>query len=50
MTKQLQNITINGRTYTPATTFKNMVNYILEWFDDEAFRRQNWFLTYQKVL
>lgn len=35
--KNLPNITINGRTYTPATTFENMANYILEWFDDEAF-------------
>ncbi len=34
MTKTL---IINGRTYTPATTFKNMAEYILEWFDDEAF-------------
>lgn len=33
----LPNIVVNGRTYTPATTFENMVNYILEWFDDEAF-------------
>lgn len=37
MTKQLPNITINGRTYTPATTFENMVKYILEWFDEESF-------------
>ena len=33
----MKTIKINGRTYTPATTFENMVNYILEWFDDEAF-------------
>lgn len=37
MTTQLPTIAINGRTYTPATTFENMTNYILEWFDDEAF-------------
>lgn len=35
--KNLPNLTISGRTYTPATTFKNMANYILEWFDDESF-------------
>lgn len=34
MTKTL---TISGRTYTPATTFENMVTYILDWFDDESF-------------
>lgn len=34
---QLPNITINGRTYTPATTFENMANYILEWFDEESY-------------
>ena len=35
--KNLPNLTISGRIYTPATTFKNMAEYILEWFDDEAF-------------
>lgn len=37
MTNQLPPITISGRTYTPATTFENMANYILEWFDDESY-------------
>lgn len=37
MTTQLPTLTINGRTYTPATNAETMVNYILEWFDDEAF-------------
>lgn len=37
MTNQLPPITISGRTYTPATNAETMANYILEWFDDEAF-------------
>ena len=37
MTTQLPNLTISGRTYTPATTVKNMANYILDWFEDESF-------------
>lgn len=37
MTTQLPTLTINGRTYTPATNAETMANYILEWFDDEAF-------------
>lgn len=37
MTTQLPTITISGRTYTPATTFENMANYILEWFDEESY-------------
>lgn len=37
MTTQLPNLTINGRTYTPATNAETMTNYILEWFDDEYF-------------
>lgn len=37
MTTQLPKIKISGRTYTPATTFENMVNYILEGFDEESF-------------
>ena len=35
--KKLPNLTISGRTYTPATTFENMTEYILEWLDDEAY-------------
>lgn len=35
--KKLTNLTISGRTYTPATSAENMTAYILEWFDDEAF-------------
>ena len=30
-------LTISGRTYTPATTFENMSNYILKWFEDESY-------------
>lgn len=30
-------LTISGRTYTPATTFENMTEYILEWFDEESY-------------
>lgn len=37
MNTQLPNITISGRTYTPATNAETMANYILDWFDDEAF-------------
>lgn len=37
MTTQLPTLTISGRTYTPATTFENMTEYILEWFDDESY-------------
>lgn len=37
MTTQLPNLTISGRTYTPAATFENMSDYILEWFDEESF-------------
>ena len=33
----MKNITISGRTYTPATTFENMTQYILEWFDEESY-------------
>lgn len=35
--KNLPNITISGRTYTPATTFENMTAYILGWFDEESY-------------
>ena len=35
--KNLPNITISGRTYTPATNAETMANYILEWFDDESY-------------
>lgn len=35
--KNLPNLTISGRTYTPATTAETIVNYILEWFDEESF-------------
>lgn len=35
--KNLQPITISGRTYTPATTFDKMTQYILDWFDDESY-------------
>ena len=35
--KNLPTLTISGRTYTPATTFENMANYILEWFDEESY-------------
>lgn len=35
--QNLPNLVVNGRTYTPATNAETMVNYILEWFDDEAF-------------
>ncbi|MBF1543700.1 MAG: hypothetical protein HXO06_00720 [Prevotella salivae] len=37
MITQLPNLTISGRTYTPATTFENMSEYILEWFDEESY-------------
>lgn len=37
MATQLPNLTISRRTYTPATNAETMANYILEWFDDEAF-------------
>lgn len=37
MTTQLPNLTISGRTYTPATTFDNMTAYILDWFDEESY-------------
>ena len=35
--KNLPNLTISGRIYTPATTFENMTAYILEWFEDESY-------------
>lgn len=34
---QLPNLTISGRTYTPATTFENMTAYILDWFNEESY-------------
>lgn len=33
----MKNLTISGRTYTPATTAETMTSYILEWFDEESY-------------
>ena len=33
----MKTIKLNGRTYTPATTFDNMTAYILDWFDEESY-------------
>lgn len=35
--KNLPNLTINGRIYTPATSVTNMVKFLLKHFDDESF-------------
>lgn len=37
MENNLPNLVVNGRNYTPATTFENMTAYILEWFDEESY-------------
>ena len=37
MENNLPNLVVNGRTYTPATTFDNMTAYILDWFDEESY-------------